>query len=188
MAYRDDRSTLDHELASLRQAMHRLKTNPLDDHAAFEAQRLSIEHETARLQARLRGEANQPPLLRRLKIVSTCDASWDEMQGSQAVRRCALCDKDVFNLEAMTMAEVDAMVRSVDGAACARLRRRRDGKVVTVECQYAEREQRLRRRNAHLAVVVVAVLAGTALFAYRKFGTTVTMGKMDAASAPIGSL
>lgn len=187
MAYREDRSAIEHEIAELRAALAQL-SRLAHDPVSFEAKRVALEHESERLQARLRGELHEPSLVRRLKIVRACDASWEHMQGTASVRHCQLCDQRVYSLDAMTMLEVEAMVRAANGEVCARLRRRRDGRIVTAECMHAENEQRLRRRTLRVAAVVAAVLAGTAALSWYRASQQVTMGRLDHGQTEIGPL
>jgi hypothetical protein len=41
-----------------------------------------------------------------------CDATWDDMVGSDRVRACARCERQVFNLSSMTSEEAEATLRS----------------------------------------------------------------------------
>jgi hypothetical protein len=74
-------------------------------------------------------------LLRHLAIPISCTQSWDEMTGSERVRHCGMCRKDVYNLSAMTKAEAAALLAgNVDGNLCVRFYHRGDGTVVTGDC------------------------------------------------------
>lgn len=74
-------------------------------------------------------------LLRNLTIPIACTASWDDMTGSDRVRHCGLCRKDVYNLSAMPRPEAAALLAgNVDGKLCVRFYRRGDGTVVTSDC------------------------------------------------------
>lgn len=74
-------------------------------------------------------------LLQNLTIPISCTESWDDMKGSERVRHCALCRKDVYNLSAMPRPEAAALLAgNVDGNLCVRFYRRGDGTVVTNDC------------------------------------------------------
>jgi len=72
----------------------------------------------------------------RLKQIATrinCPASWDAMTGSDAVRRCATCRKDVYNLSEMSEAQAHALLEASE-ERCVRFYYRPDGTIVTSRC------------------------------------------------------
>ena len=74
-------------------------------------------------------------LLQNLTIPISCTESWDDMKGSERVRHCGMCRKDVYNLSAMPRPEAAALLAgNVDGNLCVRFYRRGDGTVVTSDC------------------------------------------------------
>jgi hypothetical protein len=81
------------------------------------------------------------------------------MTGSRLVRFCTECRKNVYNLSAMTTAEVDAILAS--GSPCVRFYRRADGTIVTAD-RCGNRFTRSWRR---FAVMLSAVLVGLASLA-----------------------
>jgi len=66
-------------------------------------------------------------------IASPCEESWTAMQGGSRERHCQLCDKQVHNFAAMSSREIERVVREADGKLCARITRRRDGSLVTLD-------------------------------------------------------
>lgn len=86
--------------------------------------------------------------------LSPCPVSWADMVGGARVRRCGLCNKDVYAVEELTVGEVGDLLGR-PGGACLQLRRRPDGTVVTKDCPTG------RRGVVRLAVLAapVAVLA-----------------------------
>lgn len=163
MSYRADRSAIEHQLSTLRAELERLQSTPPDS-IEFDARRIALECEMARVEARLRGERATLPLLARLKVVGPCDQRWEQMQGTDSVRRCAACDQNVYNLEAMSRAEIEDMLIFTDGKPCTRLRRRADGTIVTRECIRADNDRRLRRMHTvtQLATgMLAAIVAGS---------------------------
>ncbi len=78
--------------------------------------------------------AEEHPAVESITVPTRCRASWRDMRGEGAVRRCPRCDRDVYDLAQMTRGEVDALLARAEGAPCVRLRRRPDGRVVTADC------------------------------------------------------
>src|SRR5258708_36208825 len=73
-------------------------------------------------------------MLDRISIAAPCSANWDSMPGSDRVRHCGQCNKNVYNLSEMTRREAEALLREKDGQLCARLYRRADGTILTSNC------------------------------------------------------
>jgi hypothetical protein len=104
-------------------------------------------------------------LLDRVRIASPCQASWDAMSGNERVRSCALCQKHVYNLSAMSAVEATALIERIEGNICARLYRRRDGTVLTADCPVGVRAvaRRVRRLVAGAAVCLFGVITSAAV-------------------------
>lgn len=81
-----------------------------------------------------------------LRIASPCRADWDEMSGDERVRFCGQCEKNVYNLSAMSRAEAEALVLEKEGRLCVRFYQREDGTVLTSDCPVGERKKRIRQR------------------------------------------
>jgi hypothetical protein len=92
------------------------------------------------------------PVLPQVRVASPCSASWDEMAGDERVRFCLLCQKNVYNLSAMSAAEAEALVRATEARLCVRFYRRADGTILTEDCPVGRRAAR-RGQFAALAVV-----------------------------------
>lgn len=77
---------------------------------------------------------------RHLKIATTitCPARWDAMPGGDAVRHCGTCRKNVYNLSAMSEAEVDELLASAE-ERCVRFYYRPDGTIVSSRCSDGRR-------------------------------------------------
>src|SRR5687767_16021977 len=61
----------------------------------------------------------------------TCDAEWDRMEGTDKVRRCLACQRDVFWISAMTPAEAELrLLNAGDAVPCIRYARDAAGTVV----------------------------------------------------------
>jgi hypothetical protein len=102
-------------------------------------------------------------LLGKVNVASPCHASWDAMEGDDKSRFCGQCQKNVYNLSAMTKKEAADLVRNQEGRLCVRYFKRADGTMLTADCPVGAG---VKRRKA---VRNLAVLAGTgaALAAYR---------------------
>lgn len=108
-----------------------------------------------------------PQLIDRMEIASPCEARWEDMVGDERSRRCAQCELNVHNLEAMTPEEIRDLILNADGRVCGRVRRRMDGTVITRDCPVGL--ARLRRAVAksamRMAAAAVFVVAATIWFA-----------------------
>lgn len=61
-------------------------------------------------------------------IATPCEERWDGMVGDDAVRHCARCDKDVYDLSAHTVAAAAAL-RASPSRPCIRITQRMDGAI-----------------------------------------------------------
>jgi hypothetical protein len=94
------------------------------------------------------------PLLPNLRIGFACKQSWDDMVGDDRVRECRGCDRQVFNLSAMTREEAEALLATRGLTPCVRFYRRPDGTVMTTDCP-----TRTRREKRRLTVVASSFAA-----------------------------
>jgi hypothetical protein len=88
-----------------------------------------------------------------LNILSShpCTQSWDGMTGTPRARHCQACDKHVHNFAAMTAGEIEKAVRDNEGHLCARIVRRADDSLVTLDAGF--------RAPAAAGVMLAASLA-----------------------------
>jgi hypothetical protein len=110
-----------------------------------------------------------PVVLENLRIATPCTADWDEMRGDDRVRFCGQCEKNVYNLSAMSRAEAEALVAGREGRMCVRLYQRHDGTVLTSDCPVGAERARWRHRVwtrmtsvAASAMLAFGVLSGRA--------------------------
>lgn len=73
-------------------------------------------------------------MLDRVSIAAPCPVDWESMPGTDRVRHCSQCNKNVYNLSAMTRRQAEALLRETEGNLCARLYRRADGTILTENC------------------------------------------------------
>jgi hypothetical protein len=68
-----------------------------------------------------------------LQVISPCSSEWDRMSGDDKKRFCAECDKFVYDFSRMTTRQVEAIVSIHRGRMCARITRRPNGSLLTLE-------------------------------------------------------
>jgi hypothetical protein len=105
-----------------------------------------------------------PILLDALDVATPCTADWDAMTGSDTIRFCGQCGKNVYNLSHMSRPEAEQVVREHEGGLCVRFYRRHDGTLLTRDCPVGLRALRLRiaRRIAGVAAMIGTLLFGRA--------------------------
>jgi hypothetical protein len=125
-------------------------------------------------------------LLENLRIATPCSADWDEMRGDERVRFCGRCEKNVYNLSAMSRQEGEALVREKEGRMCVRLYQRQDGTVLTSDCPVGVRRERLRQRIwARLSSVTASAALLVGLWSGRaRADLAVNDGKHPTAQQP----
>ena len=125
-AYRDDVEALAARHASLTSEVA-AKSRELED-----ARRLLHE---AKARVNL-------PVLDNIQVASPCSASWAAMTGDERVRSCGACQKQVFNLSAMTRDEAQALIVEKAGTLCVRYFRRADGTIMLADCKVGKQHAR----------------------------------------------
>jgi hypothetical protein len=68
------------------------------------------------------------------------------MHGDERVRFCGMCEKNVYNLSAMSRADAEMLVREKERRLCVRFYQRADGTVLTGDCPVGVQKKRLRQR------------------------------------------
>lgn len=101
-----------------------------------------------------------PDPLQNVRIAAPCSSSWAAMAGDEKVRHCALCNLNVYNFAEMSVGEVRALLLQTEGRLCARLYRRRDGRMITRDCPTGLRA--LRRRVSRAAGAMLSALLALA--------------------------
>ncbi len=105
---------------------------------------------------------DQQKFLDQIQIASPCSANWDEMKGNERTRACDLCQKNVYNLSAMTRDEAVALIKEKEGSLCVKLYRRYDGTLLTSDCPVGIKE-RARWLWWKVTTVAAAVIASVTL-------------------------
>jgi hypothetical protein len=127
-----------------------------------------------------------PVMLENIRIATPCSADWDDMAGDEKVRFCGKCEKNVYNLSAMTREAGEALVREKEGRLCVRLYKRADGTVITNDCpvgvQRAKFRARLWRRVSGAAAAAGLVLG---IFGGRARADLAVDGKKPPCQKPV---
>jgi hypothetical protein len=119
------------------------------------------------------------PVLPNITVATPCRADWKQMVGDDRVRHCGSCDKDVFNLSAMTRDEAEALIIAKAGDLCARYYQRHDGTILLKDCSVGVAQKRKRRAIAAGAAGLLAMGGAAAWFAKGR-QPEVTMGAVAA--------
>lgn len=174
-ALRERKESLEREIGRLRE-----QTTELE---GLRSRQEELARELAGVEARLRaGAASRRtlPMLDQVRVASPCHASWDEMLGDDRVRFCLSCEKNVYNLSAMTRDEAEALLSErTAGELCVRFHKRADGTVMTQDCPVGAR--RKRRKKLALAVAGAGAMAAAAATMFMKTtckGGDVVQGEM----------
>lgn len=96
-----------------------------------------------------------------LNVPSPCTVPWKSMVGDDRVCFCGQCQKNVYNLSAMTAIAAESLLQVGGEAPCVRFYRRLDGTVVTID-RCGNRVARTWRR---LSATLAAMLLGLASLA-----------------------
>ena len=100
-------------------------------------------------------------LLDQISVAAPCPSNWVEMHGNDQVRFCDSCNKNVYNLSALTKLEAVNLIREKEGKLCAMYFRRADGTVLTADCPVGVHHKIKRRKKL---AVLAASFAGFLFF------------------------
>jgi len=163
--YRTDHDALMARLVSLLDELEGLRARARDLQDV-DGETKRVEREIAGLREKIERVApTRLPLLDRVSVASPCSADWSAMTGDERSRRCAQCDKQVYNVSGMGAEEAEELLRTRVAEACVRLYRRADGTVLTADCPVGVRRRRSRRR------VIAAVAGGGLAMSAALFGS-----------------
>ncbi len=175
-ALRERTRLLDEELSSLHRT--RLETAKLDEETA----RIQSTLEKSKVLLERFEQKRALPMLDQVRVASPCNASWTAMVGDDRSRYCGKCEKNVYNLSAMTREEAELLMLEKEGNLCIRLYRRTDGTVLTQDCPVGVRKKRFRLVGV-LAIGASAAAAAAGFALTTTFGH-VTQGAMQPVPAP----
>lgn len=183
MTYRDDleaarfrREALERELAEVQNSLAEHDTLIAREQMLMEAIAEAKRHaEEVRFRVTL-------PLLDRVKVASPCRERWEDMTGDERVRNCGRCEKDVYDLSAMTASEAEKVLATRGANLCVRFYRRADGTVMTSDCPEGVRRRHQRYLVAAGVALTVAVGAAGAAGGAAHRRSFVTMGEVEPSS------
>lgn len=172
MSYRSDvdalearKHTLEKQLAELRAKLQ--ESAKLSDDADQLVKELEETYAKLNVSKAPKGTRKSLPLLQRIYVASPCNVPWESMSGDDRVRHCASCDKDVFDLSALTRAQAEALLIEKNGKLCAQFYRRDDGTVLTADCEVGvAKKKKARRKAAVIAGAFAAAAAGAVAGAF----------------------
>lgn len=158
-----------------------------NDLETLQHKKAALESELAAVNERIEAR-KRLPMLDQVRVASPCNASWDEMLGDDRVRFCTSCEKNVFNLSAMSREDAERLIqeRLGGGELCVRFYQRADGTVMTQDCPVGVTKKRRKMAVMAAAGAGAMALAATSLFT-RTMGKPVmgaTMGEMTVDPAP----
>jgi hypothetical protein len=67
-----------------------------------------------------------------IKVISACNEPWEQMKGDSRSRHCESCQFRVHNLEAMTRAEIERLLKT-PGRVCGRVAHDEQGRLLTAD-------------------------------------------------------
>lgn len=124
------------------------------------------------------------PLLQSVDVASPCSVRWEEMKGDDRARRCATCDRLVYNIAGYTEAEAELLLRTAfddDGTTkkrlCAVLYRRADGTILTADCPVGLAAVRARTRRTIARVAAAIGLTALAAWAAARESSRFTFAR-----------
>jgi hypothetical protein len=94
-----------------------------------------------------------------VKVATPCKAKWSQMKGTDTVRRCELCNKNVYHLSRLTSFEARDLLLKSEGKLCVRFFARDDGSVLTQDCAVGVRSRRRRLIAAAMSAVAMLIAA-----------------------------
>ncbi|MEO8876786.1 MAG: hypothetical protein ABI461_14430, partial [Polyangiaceae bacterium] len=131
MAYRNDENAVEARRWEIERELTDVRSR-VDRFEYLKWRQKELEAELAVLEQTKESFAKaRLPMLSRARVASACSADWNEMKGDDRVRFCGSCQKNVFNLSALTTAEAETLLREKNGDLCARLYRRDDDTILT---------------------------------------------------------
>lgn len=154
--FRDDADTLRERHAALTEQLAQAEL------AAAEAD--DLRERLKAVDALLHGSTQD--LIDQVRFETPCDEDWDRMQGGGlAARHCGRCRKTVYDFTYMTREQIAHLLMDFE-SPCVRLRRRKDGRVVTADCPPSRRAKTKLMLRVVAATAAAATLVGAAYYVY----------------------
>lgn len=97
--------------------------------------------------------SNCSSFVHNIQIATPCKADWNTMSGDEQKRFCGMCNKNVYNIAEMALADVEKLIIESEGKVCVRFYRRKDGTVITQDCPVGIRQKLIKRVTTGCAFV-----------------------------------
>lgn len=113
-----------------------------------------------------------PRILNHMRVERPCSEDWDRMQGTEQIRFCAHCSKNVHDLTGLDRREAVRLVLRSKGRICLRLRRNEAGEPVFR--QPSQQLHAIARRTSRWAAGAFTAVIGLSAGAYAQTPATGT--------------
>lgn len=70
----------------------------------------------------------------KIAVQNPCDVSWSDMAGERSVRKCPICQLNVYDFAGMSPDRILAVVNEYEGKLCAQFYARSDGTMTVESC------------------------------------------------------
>lgn len=96
-----------------------------------------------------------------IEIPDPCRVPWDSMKGTDTVRFCMHCEKNVYNISGMSESKAKQLLISSEGTVCISMLKRADGTIVSDACPRILRPVRdgFKRLAAGLAALIAVTVS-----------------------------
>jgi hypothetical protein len=114
-----------------------------------------------------------------IEVETPCSKDWNRMRGSDEKRFCDHCNRDVYDLGAMSEADVQNLLCQQAGKLCVRFTRLSSGKIQTLDYSTGGRKSpgwRFLTLVGAVGALIVGFVLGCTRFS--PFQPRVTMGRM----------
>jgi len=79
-------------------------------------------------------ETTSSEVLSKIHVAKACPADWRQMKGTDQVRHCTHCSRNVYNISEMSRQEAAELIQQTEGRMCVRYYSRPDGSIMTRDC------------------------------------------------------
>lgn len=106
-------------------------------------------------------------LLDSISIAAPCSVGWDNMSGTEKIRFCNQCSKNVYDISAMSESEALKLLAAQETAPCLRLFRRTDGTIIFDNCPVGLRRVRngIKTSMKFVSTIIATIISSVAAFA-----------------------
>jgi hypothetical protein len=73
-----------------------------------------------------------------ITVQEPCTIPWETMEGDRSVRKCPICQLNVYNFVGMSPDEILALINQHEGKLCAQFYARSDGTMTVAACDQPE--------------------------------------------------